>query len=108
MGIANDELIKFGVDALTEILNAVNNLTKGLPGLTKSFANLGLAFGGIMLGKKAVGGLLGSVGKSLGEGMGITPKEENINKASGPKIVKSAKDIKLSQKSVITDKETRE
>lgn len=52
MGIANNTLIKAGIDALTGFLNLVNKLTEGLPGATKGIANLLLMIGGFSAGKK--------------------------------------------------------
>lgn len=49
-GIANNEVLKFGVKAITGILNVVNKLTGSLPGLIGSFAKLGLAWGALKLG----------------------------------------------------------
>ena len=49
-GIANNEVLKFGVKAITEILNVVNKLTGSLPGLIGSFAKLGVAWGALKLG----------------------------------------------------------
>lgn len=52
MGIANNTLIKGGIDALTGLLNIINKLTEHLPGATKGIANLLLMIGGFVGGKK--------------------------------------------------------
>lgn len=49
-GIANNEVLKFGVKAITGILNVVNKLTGSLPGLIGSLAKLGIAWGALKLG----------------------------------------------------------
>ena len=52
MGIANNTIIKAGIDALTGFLNLINKLTEKLPGATKGIANLFLMIGGFAAGKK--------------------------------------------------------
>ena len=69
MSLANNEVIKFGVDLLTSVLDTVNNLTEALSGgngLIKSVISLGVALGGLKLGKAALGGGLGFIGEQLG------------------------------------------
>lgn len=81
MGLANNEAIKFGVDLLTGLLNTVNDLTQALSdgnGLTKAIVSLGIALGGLKLGKIALSGGLSFIGSSLG----IAPQEQE-DKASG-------------------------
>lgn len=53
MGIANSSFLKGGVNTLTGLLGAVNQLTDGLSGTAKSIVSLGLAFGGFQLGRGA-------------------------------------------------------
>jgi hypothetical protein len=46
MGLANNEIIKFGADALTFLLEGINKVIEGLSGdngLTKSFITLQIA-----------------------------------------------------------------
>ena len=50
MNIANNSLIKAGVDILTGLLNVINKLTGWMPGLVGSFANLALVFGALRIG----------------------------------------------------------
>ena len=54
MGIANNTLIKAGVDALTGLLNIINKITEHLPGATKGIGNLLLLIGGFVAGKKVM------------------------------------------------------
>lgn len=58
MGLANDEAIKFGVDALTKILETINSIVDGISGgngLVKSIISLGMAFGAFKAGKTLLG-----------------------------------------------------
>ena len=50
MGLANNELIKLGVDLLTNLLNTINDITEVLPGITSSFAKLAIVIGGLKAG----------------------------------------------------------
>lgn len=52
MGIANNTLIKAGVDALTGILNIINKITEYLPGPTKGIGNLLILIAGFKGGEK--------------------------------------------------------
>lgn len=77
MGIANSDLIKIAVDALTSLITAVNKLTAGLPGVGKSLANIGLAIGAFKIGKTTFNKAFASFGAAFrgeavksGEGFG--------------------------------------
>ena len=68
MGIANSDLVKLGVDALTGLLNVVNNLTSGFGALEtgagkfiNTFAKLALLIGTLKVGKGLTAGLFGSI-----------------------------------------------
>ena len=50
MGLANNEIIKFGVDLLTEFINVINKITEALPGATGNIAKLLLTIGGLKAG----------------------------------------------------------
>lgn len=63
MGIMDSNAIKAGVDLLTSILTAINNITDSLPGATSGFAKLGIAILGLKAGKAALNSLFGSLGK---------------------------------------------
>ncbi len=70
MTLANNEAIKLVVDLLTKLIGSLNKVldTVGKFGgsWTKSFAGIGLIFGGFKLGKTGGNKLLGNIGKSLG------------------------------------------
>lgn len=82
MGIANNTLIKAGIDAITGLLNIVNKLTEHLPGATKGLANLLLMIGGFTAGKKVMDAFfastvsnianLGKVGSAAGTAYGTS------------------------------------
>jgi hypothetical protein len=65
MNIANNTLIKAGIDLLTGILNVINKITGVLPGVVGGFANLALIFGALRLGgallTKALSGISAAV-----------------------------------------------
>lgn len=85
MGIANNTLIKAGIDAITGLLNIVNKLTEHLPGATKGLANLLLMIGGFSAGKKVMDAFfastvsnianLGKVGAEGGVAYGVSFRE---------------------------------
>lgn len=92
MGIANNTLIKAGIDAITGLLNIVNKLTEHLPGATKGLANLLLMIGGFSAGKKVMDAFfastvsnianLGKVGAEGGVAYGVSFREA-LNKEFG-------------------------
>lgn len=64
MGVLNSDLVKVGVDLLTNILNGINALTsgfglldKGVGGVINSVSKLILLFGALNVGKTLLGGL---------------------------------------------------
>lgn len=62
MGLANDEAIKFGVDALTKILETINSIVDGISGgngLVKSLVSLGLVVSTFKGIKKVLEGNIG-------------------------------------------------
>ena len=68
MGIANSDLVKLGVDALTGLLNIINGLTSGFGLLDtgtgkfiNTFAKLALLISGLKVGKGLAAGLFGSM-----------------------------------------------
>lgn len=66
MGLTNSEVIKFGVDLLTNFLTTVNKLIDGISGgngLIKSILSLGIAFGGLKIGKNLIIGLSSDIAK---------------------------------------------
>ena len=80
MGILNSDLVKAGVDLLTNLLNGINALTSGFGALDtgagkflNTFSKLMLLIGGLNLGKGLASGLFASIGgiltgKPLGAG----------------------------------------
>lgn len=68
MGILNSDLVKIGVDLLTNILNGINALTsgfglldKGVGGVINSISKLILLFGSLGAGKTLLSGLTASI-----------------------------------------------
>ena len=82
MNIADDELIKLGIDLLTGLLNIINKLTGSLPGLLGSFANLALVFGALRVGGALLGKALTGLSGILAKGV--------INEAAEAGIVTQA------------------
>ena len=75
MGILNSDLIKIGVDTLTNILKFVNNLTSGfgtlktgVGGVINSLSKLLLLLGLLNVGKGLAAGLTGSIAGTFGGG----------------------------------------
>lgn len=67
MGLANNEIIKLGIDLLTGLLTTVNSLIEALSGgngLIQSFLSLGTVIGGLKLGKNIFDKIFGKVGKN--------------------------------------------
>lgn len=54
MGIADDKIVKFFVNALTELISAFNNLTKPMDGVIGSAIRLGAVFGGLRLANAGI------------------------------------------------------
>lgn len=61
MGIANNAVVKAGIDLLTNILTVVNNLTDKLGAAGNMLANTGIAIGGFLGSKKILKGLFSQV-----------------------------------------------
>lgn len=72
MGLANNELIKAGVDLLTKLLETANDLTDDLGGTIGSIAKLGITLAALKTGKN----LFNSI-------FDITPLEQNVGKVKG-------------------------
>ena len=100
MGLADNDVIKFGVDLLTKLLETVNNLTDDLGSTVGGIAKLGIAIAALKTGKNLFNsifditplkqklseatGITGTFAQSLTK-MGVkikTETEENINAAS--------------------------
>jgi hypothetical protein len=69
MGIADNELIKGAIDLLTDLLTIINNMLKGLPGLSKSFASLGLVFVALRAGGAILNAALSGIAATMSKGL---------------------------------------
>ena len=70
MGLANNEIIKLGVDLLTGLLETINNVTSALSGgngLVKSIISLVTVIGALKGGKSLFDNLFGGTAKQIGE-----------------------------------------
>ena len=70
MGLANNEILKFGVDLLTGLLETINNVTSALSGgngLVKSIISLVTVIGALKGGKSLFDNLFGRTAKQIGE-----------------------------------------
>jgi hypothetical protein len=66
MGLANNEIIKLGVDLLTGLLETINNITSALSGgngLVKSIISLVTVIGALKGGKSLFDNLFGGTAK---------------------------------------------
>jgi hypothetical protein len=54
MGIADDNIIKGFIDALTKLINGFNKATESVGGLGGSILRLGVVFGGLRLAKLGI------------------------------------------------------
>lgn len=61
-GILNQDVIKFGVDALTQILNLINDITGALGSGASTISKTLLTFGALRYGTGAAGNILGLLG----------------------------------------------
>lgn len=65
MGIANNQVIKAGVDTLKILLDLINKLTNSLGEGISGFLKLGVAIAGLKIGKTVFSALLSQLGNSL-------------------------------------------
>lgn len=72
MGLANNELIKAGVDLLTKLLETANDLTDDLGGTIGSIAKLGITLTALKAGKNIFNSIFD-----------ITPLEQNVGRVKG-------------------------
>ena len=101
MGITNSTVIKLGIDLLTGLLNTINKLIDGISGnngLVKSILSIGIAWGGLKLGKNLITGLIADISRGI-KTAGVAGAGAFANglragfKASGGKIAGSFKTI---------------
>ena len=72
MGLADNQLIKQGVDLLTNLLETINNLTSNLGGTIGGIAKLGIAITGLKIGKNIFNSIFN-----------LTPLKQNVSQATG-------------------------
>ena len=60
MGIANNSIIKKGIDLLTWFLETINKISENAPGASKGILNLGMAIAGLAIARKIAHSLLTS------------------------------------------------
>ena len=87
MGLANNEVLKFGVDMLTKFIEGINKIIDGISGgngLIKSIVSLVGVIGALKIGKSALGGtgISNIIGKFTGQG-GTTTTKETITESEG-------------------------
>jgi hypothetical protein len=66
MGLSNNEILKGAIDLVTSFVSGINSLTNGLSngnGLLKSFVSLMVTLGGLSVGKAALSGGFGWIGR---------------------------------------------
>lgn len=105
MGLANNEILKAGIDTLTfllETLNKIIDAISGGNGLVKSVASLAVAFGGLKIGGNLIKSLTQSFGAQLFQGAGINQQVEKVGKESGEKLIANMTKEIASNKSVST------
>ena len=69
MGLADNQILKAGVDALTGLVDTINKITDGLSGgsgVVKSVLNLGVALMGLKTGGAVLSGVLASISNFQG------------------------------------------
>lgn len=76
MGLANNELIKGGVDLLTRLLEIANDLTDDLGGTIGSIAKLGITLAALKAGKNIFNSIFD-----------IAPLEQNVGKVKGASTI---------------------
>ena len=83
MGLANNEILKFGVNLLTGLLESINKIIdtiSGGNGLIKSVVSLGLAIAGLALGGKVLDAVFRSLGSSLAIGAGLKKTDADLTR----------------------------
>ena len=76
MGLANNELIKGGIDLLTRLLETANDLTDDLGGTIGSIAKLGITLAALKAGKNIFNSIFD-----------IAPLEQNVGKVKGASTI---------------------
>jgi hypothetical protein len=93
MGLANNEILKTGIDVLTKLLETVNKITGNMPGAIKSIANLGITIAGLKGASAVLNGVMASLGSvaagtglNLGANLKKSFKQSFGKKAPAPKV----------------------
>ena len=94
MGIANNQLVKFVVGALTQILNVINNITDKLGPAGSMISKLGITIAALFGGGKLLKGLFGKVaGTFLGENSDFVKNFIQSGQEGGQGLIKGLKSI---------------
>ena len=96
MGLTNNEILKFGVDFLTTVIEGLNNVTSaisGSNGLIKSVVSLGTVLGGLKLGKSILGGNVGGNLLSNLIGKEVEKQGQEMGKEAGTGLVAGLKNM---------------
>jgi hypothetical protein len=86
MGIANNEILKIGIDLLTNLVEGINKATNALSGgngLIKSVVSLSTAFAGIKMAKGLFTGMFGKMSMMSGSLVGPDGKEMKLTMQHG-------------------------
>jgi len=97
MGLANNELIKFGVDLLTKLLETVNSLTDDLGGAVGGITKLAIALSGLKVGKNIFNAIfdLEPLEKKVGKLNGISGIiAKSLNKVAGREATELSDSLK--------------
>ena len=97
MGLANNELIKFGVDLLTKLLETVNNLTDDLGGAVGGITKLAIALSGLKVGKNIFNAIfdLEPLEKKVGRLNGVSSIiAKSLNKVAGREATELSESLK--------------
>jgi len=94
MGLSDNTVVKFVIDALTKLLDIVNKLSDWLPGVASSFAKFGLMLGSLKIGSKIFDAFLSSYTAIGNSAVGLG--KINLALASTFKTLKAASGISLS------------
>ena len=86
MSIANNDIIKLGVDLLRGLLTVINDITKSLPGFTSGLANILIVWGALFAGGKFLNASLTALSAKFaagGQAAGISFKTALAQEFSG-------------------------
>ena len=102
MGLTNNEVLKFGIDILTNVLETINKITdaiSGSNGLMKAVVSLVGVIGGLSLGKALLNPMLGAVGGLMGiGGATISTTRQGVDKNGQPVTITETQKASPQQK----------